>query len=179
MKEGFAGLRGVALVVCASLVAGCVAPAISATSGLNGIEHILVIYAENRSFDHLYGLFPGANGIANASPRLYLQVDRDGRELATLPAVWRGENPDPAFPGRSMGPADRWPPCRRYGGGRTPTRPFRPVPRTSRFASTRRRSICRSRRPRATPSTASTRTWSRSTGEGTNASSQHRTRAGS
>ena len=59
MKEGFAGLRGVALVVCASLVAGCVAPAISATSGLNGIEHILVIYAENRSFDHLYGLFPG------------------------------------------------------------------------------------------------------------------------
>ncbi|HEY4909504.1 MAG TPA: alkaline phosphatase family protein, partial [Methylomirabilota bacterium] len=98
MKEGFAGLRGVALVVCASLVAGCVAPAISATSGLNGIEHILVIYAENRSFDHLYGLFPGANGIANASPRLYLQVDRDGRELATLPAVWRGKNPDPAFP---------------------------------------------------------------------------------
>ena len=28
-----------------------------------GLDHIVVIYAENRSFDNLYGLFPGANGI--------------------------------------------------------------------------------------------------------------------
>src|SRR5690349_4156676 len=34
---------------------------------LSRIETIVVLYAENRSFDHLYGLFPGANGIANAS----------------------------------------------------------------------------------------------------------------
>jgi acid phosphatase len=98
MKEGFAGLRVVVLVVCAALAAGCVAPAIPATSGLSGIEHILVIYAENRSFDHLYGLFPGANGIANASPALHLQVDREGKELATLPAVWKGKDPHPDFP---------------------------------------------------------------------------------
>ena len=31
------------------------------------IDTIVVIYAENRSFDDLYGAFPGANGIANAS----------------------------------------------------------------------------------------------------------------
>jgi len=30
--------------------------------GLGKIRTIVVIYAENRSFDHLYGFFPGANG---------------------------------------------------------------------------------------------------------------------
>ncbi len=33
---------------------------------LKKIKHVIVIYLENRSFDHLYGLFPGADGIANA-----------------------------------------------------------------------------------------------------------------
>ena len=40
--------------------------AISAGPGLAAdltkIQTIVVIYAENRSFDHLYGMFPGANG---------------------------------------------------------------------------------------------------------------------
>jgi phospholipase C len=67
-------------------------------TGLDRIEHIVVIYAENRSFDNLYGLFPGANGIANATPAQYTQMDRDGRPLATLPPVWKGKDPDPAFP---------------------------------------------------------------------------------
>lgn len=67
---------------------------------LESIEHIIVIYAENRSFDHLYGLFPGANGIAQATPAEYTQVDRDGAPLAELPPAWRGGNPDPAFPHR-------------------------------------------------------------------------------
>jgi phospholipase C len=40
-------------------------PAIAAD--LTWFETIVVLYPENRSFDHLYGLFPGANGIANAS----------------------------------------------------------------------------------------------------------------
>jgi phospholipase C len=33
--------------------------------GLAKIKHIVVIYQENWSFDSLYGLFPGANGLAN------------------------------------------------------------------------------------------------------------------
>ncbi len=33
---------------------------------LDRIKHVLVIYYENWSFDGLFGLFPGANGIANA-----------------------------------------------------------------------------------------------------------------
>ena len=34
---------------------------------LNPIKHIIVVYQENWSFDSLYGLFPGANGLANSS----------------------------------------------------------------------------------------------------------------
>ena len=54
---------------------------------LNSITNIVVIYAENRSFDNLYGAFPGANGIRSAS---HPQVDRDGSPLRELPPVWNG-----------------------------------------------------------------------------------------
>jgi acid phosphatase len=81
-----------------ALVAGCAAPPAGERAGLGKIEHIVVIYAENRSFDNLYGLFPGANGIASATPAQYTQVDRDGRPFATLPPVWKGKDADPAFP---------------------------------------------------------------------------------
>ena len=65
------------------------------------IEHVVVIYGENRSFDNLYGLFPGANGIANATPAQIRQRDRDGSLLATLPPTWKsdGVTPDPAYGG--------------------------------------------------------------------------------
>src|SRR6266852_6863481 len=87
------------LASAAALLAGCASsPQGHATEGLARIEHILVIYAENRSFDHLYGLFPGANGLANATPSQYMQVDRDGKVLARLPAVWNGKSASPDFP---------------------------------------------------------------------------------
>ncbi|HTE41859.1 MAG TPA: acid phosphatase [Steroidobacteraceae bacterium] len=58
------------------------------------VDTIVVIYAENRSFDNLYGLFPGANGIpgVNRSSRgKYIsQTDRDGSVLQTLPQTWGG-----------------------------------------------------------------------------------------
>ena len=61
----------------------------SATNTLDKIKTVVVIYAENRSFDNLYGLFPGANGISNATPASYQQLDRDGKTvLATLPLVY-------------------------------------------------------------------------------------------
>src|SRR2546429_1342863 len=56
--------------------------------GLERIETIVVIYAENRSFDHLYGLFPGANGIADATDEQRTQLDLDGTALPHLPAVF-------------------------------------------------------------------------------------------
>jgi phospholipase C len=43
---------------------------------LSQINHFVVIYQENWSFDALYGNFPGANGIANASATSLSQLDR-------------------------------------------------------------------------------------------------------
>jgi acid phosphatase len=83
-------------------IAGCAAPPGTPARdarGLGEIEHIVVIYAENRSFDNLYGLFPGANGIANATPMTWTQNDRNGTPLPALPPVWKaGATPDTAYP---------------------------------------------------------------------------------
>src|SRR6266581_720047 len=84
------------LASAAALLAGCAAsPQGQATDGLARIEHIVVIYAENRSFDHLFGLFPGANGLTNATNAT--QVDHDGTPLPYL-TVWKEGKPDPDFP---------------------------------------------------------------------------------
>ena len=50
------------------------------------IEHIVVIYLENRSFDNLFGLFPNANGLKEAKNALP-QVDEFGQVYKTLPAL--------------------------------------------------------------------------------------------
>lgn len=55
--------------------------AAASPADLAKIEHVVVIYAENRSFDNLYGLFPGASGIANATLESTTQLDRDGTPL--------------------------------------------------------------------------------------------------
>jgi len=58
------------------------------------IEHIVVIYAENRSFNNLFADFPGLQRPLSAVPRdAALQRDRDGRLLAQLPPVWEGMVP--------------------------------------------------------------------------------------
>src|SRR5436853_3958551 len=62
------------------------------------VQNIVVIYAENRSFDHLYGLFPGANGIANATPEQEAQLDHDGRQLPYITIFGGDGKPDPRFP---------------------------------------------------------------------------------
>lgn len=61
-----------------------------ADAGLEKIQNIVVIYAENRSFDNLYGLFPGADGLRHISRAKSLQRDRDGSVLRELPPVWGG-----------------------------------------------------------------------------------------
>jgi acid phosphatase len=61
------------------------------------VETIVVIYAENRAFDNLYGNFPGADGLSQVVdpvgrplPAYVPQIDRDGSRLATLPRTWGG-----------------------------------------------------------------------------------------
>ena len=58
--------------------------------GLGAVDNIVVIFAENRSFDMLYGSFPGANGLKQADPASFTQKDRNGSVLKELPPVWQG-----------------------------------------------------------------------------------------
>ncbi|HEU4375732.1 MAG TPA: alkaline phosphatase family protein, partial [Telluria sp.] len=68
-------------------------------AGLEQIQTVVVLYGENRSFDNLYGSFPGANGIANAKPENLVQRELDGTVMATLPPVWqKAKVPDPQYP---------------------------------------------------------------------------------
>jgi phospholipase C len=53
---------------------------------LERVGHIIVIFLENRSFDHLYGLFPGADGLNDAG-RAADQITPDGQRFDVLPAV--------------------------------------------------------------------------------------------
>ena len=52
--------------------------------GFDRLQHVVVIYLENHSFDNLYGSFPGANGLANASGH-ETQTDGSGNPFVTLP----------------------------------------------------------------------------------------------
>ncbi|HEV8679370.1 MAG TPA: acid phosphatase [Stellaceae bacterium] len=74
------------------------------SDSLERIKTIVVIYAENRSFDHLYGLFPGATGIANATAEQRTQLDHDGTPLPYLTIFGHGGKPDPRFPRLPNGP---------------------------------------------------------------------------
>ena len=80
-SSALTGLRASLLALCLLHPAGLSAWA----ADLSKIDTIVVLYPENRSFDHLYGLFPGANGIAKATKEQYTQRDHDG-SVAALPA---------------------------------------------------------------------------------------------
>jgi acid phosphatase len=58
---------------------------------LEQITNLVVIYAENRSFDNLYGAFPGADGYLRDKGHAIKQLDRDGKTvLPILPPAWNG-----------------------------------------------------------------------------------------
>src|SRR5207245_9440429 len=60
------------------------------------IDHIVVLFLENRSFDHLFGTYPGAEGLAAYRGK---QAGENGVTYATLPRpLWRDGKPDPRFP---------------------------------------------------------------------------------
>jgi phospholipase C len=65
----------------------------------NSIQHVVVIYQENWGFDSLFGSFPGANNLSDASTTIP-QVDKvTGAPITSLPQpVGANSSPDPAFP---------------------------------------------------------------------------------
>lgn len=89
-----------ALALAASLAAcggggGSTPP--TTINGVNKLNHIVVIYQENWSFDALYAKFPGANGASTG--QTVAQVDKNGNPLAALPQPLDANgNPDSRFP---------------------------------------------------------------------------------
>ncbi len=84
-----ARVRIVVPAVLASLLALTALPAAGSESDRGGsplgkINHIVVIYQENHSFDNLYGGWEGVNGLANASAAQTLQVKQNGTVFACL-----------------------------------------------------------------------------------------------
>ncbi len=76
------------------------------------VKNVVVVYAENRSFDNLFGNFPGANGLLDSTGKVRTdfesQKDRDGSiVLKTLPPVWGGATapgqPNPVSQAQSLG----------------------------------------------------------------------------
>ncbi|MBO0882613.1 MAG: hypothetical protein J2P17_20230 [Mycobacterium sp.] len=88
-------------VLAAAVVVGPASLSMAQTSGLQKINHVVVIYQENWSFDSLYGHFPGANGLDQAAATTP-QVDKDGKPYETLPQPLNTDFspavPDPRFP---------------------------------------------------------------------------------
>jgi len=82
-----------------ALMAGCggaVSDRITQPGERAPIDHIIVLYMENRSFDHLFGTYPGADGIANYHGR---QENAAGVAYPTLPQpLGHDGKPDLRFP---------------------------------------------------------------------------------
>jgi phospholipase C len=82
--------RGVRIIVpaaLASLLALTALPAAGAspaTTALGNINHIVVIYQENHSFDNLYGTWERVNGLSHANALNTLQVNQGGGAFTCL-----------------------------------------------------------------------------------------------
>jgi acid phosphatase len=87
-------LPAIAAAVSAAGDKGSIAQELHNRLALDRIKTVVVIYAENRSFDNMFGLFPGANGIPGVNPsstsQYVAQKDFDGSTLSVLPPTWGG-----------------------------------------------------------------------------------------
>src|SRR6185503_14631969 len=85
-RSGLLALSLVALGLAACTVLSNVLNGDEIPNGRDApIDHIVVLFLENRSFDHLFGTYPGADGIARYRGK---QVDPAGRPYETLPQSW-------------------------------------------------------------------------------------------
>ena len=82
MRRSFSLRTLTACALVAFLPAACLPDSVPSAAGMDQsvgslrgkIDHIVVIFQENWSFDGQYGKFPGANGIANATGATQTQV---------------------------------------------------------------------------------------------------------
>src|SRR5262249_20080531 len=88
------GWRTRAMGFIAILAAACASEQSFDEKFQSDVQTVVVIYAENRGFDNIYGTYPNANGIpginSSATGTLKPQTDRDSANtvLTKLPMVW-------------------------------------------------------------------------------------------
>ncbi len=80
---GTAALAAAAAVALTPAAANAAEP--DGESALKGINHIVVIYEENHSFDNLFGGWEDVSGLDQAPEARTTQVDANGMKLACLP----------------------------------------------------------------------------------------------
>src|SRR2546429_8199378 len=102
-------VRLVVPAALASVLALTALPAAGATSSssdsLGRINHIVVIYEENHSFDNLYGGWEAVNGRANADAAHTTQVDEAGLPHGgPLPNDGNLTSPPPSVTGTHAAP---------------------------------------------------------------------------
>src|SRR6188508_1578172 len=54
-------------------------------AALSDIGHLVIIYLENRSFDHLYGGYAGAEGLSSPKAAIAQIEEKTGLPYASLP----------------------------------------------------------------------------------------------
>src|SRR3954453_23377245 len=94
------------ILLCSMLAAVLVtAPAAHAKQGLRGIDHIVVIYEENHSFDNLYGGWEKVDGLKPVA-----QINQAGASYKSLRKT-DATLPPPPLPPPSAGgaPASHFP----------------------------------------------------------------------
>lgn len=96
IRRGWAfGILASALVVA---LGGCAEWAKGGASSPTRVpvDHIIVLFQENRTYDHYFGHFPGADGLANVR---YPQTDKAGKPYEVLPPPLGldRKNPDARF----------------------------------------------------------------------------------
>ncbi|WP_218509571.1 acid phosphatase [Variovorax sp. dw_308] len=92
-RESAQSLQRIAEAVAEAGRNGDIPRALRNRFALDPIKTVVIIYAENRAFDNLYGLFPGANGVPGVNPSstgAEPQKDFDGAVLPALPPAWGG-----------------------------------------------------------------------------------------
>jgi acid phosphatase len=81
---GLAALLAVTVAVASSGPKPAAVKATPNEAQLQKIDHFVVIYEENHSFDNLYGGWEGVNGVGNADASHTTQVDQSGIAFACL-----------------------------------------------------------------------------------------------
>ncbi|MBV9232278.1 MAG: acid phosphatase [Chloroflexi bacterium] len=98
MLLSFLVITGLITTACSGSASSPATTPTQTSNPFGKINHFIILYQENWSFDSLYGRFPGAEGISDASPTSLQQVDRTGKPYTTLPQPLKSGKPDPRFP---------------------------------------------------------------------------------